>query len=77
MFRHRSAQSRTAQALREPMLYKQQQRISTAGGIMENPAYGQPHLTKLNGNTEVADKSAVTRISDADRSTSTDNLLMS
>lgn len=66
-----------------PMLNKQTQRRSTAGGIIENPAYqrqpitDQPNITKLDGNTEVAHKSAIARLNDDDRSTSTDNLLNS
>ena len=64
-----------------PMLYKQPQRTSTAGGIMENPAYlsqvspDQPNITKLNGNTKVANKSNITKLNDIELSTSTDNLL--
>ena len=81
--RKRTAEAQTAQALQMPMLYKQPQRISTAGGIIENPAYqsqplaDRPNITKLDGNTDVANKSALTKISDDDRSTSTDNLLNS
>lgn len=71
--RHKAAESQTAQALQMPMLYKQQQRISTTtDGVIQNPAFqyqspqtvDQPRITKLNGNTEVADKSAITRLSD-------------
>ena len=80
----RAAESQTAQALQMPMLYKQQ-RISTADGIIQNPAFhytspqtvDQPRITKLDGNTEVADKSAITRIGDVQLSSSTDNLLKS
>ena len=83
--RQRSAQSQTVQALQAPMLQKQQQqRVSTAGGIIENPAfrYQSPqepplNITKLDGNTEVVNKDAISRINNDDRSASTENLLNS
>ena len=84
--RQKAAQSQTVQALQAPMLQKQQQRTSTAGGIIENPAFryhspqglaDPPNITKLDGNTEVAHKNVISRINDDNRSTSTENLLNS
>lgn len=81
-----STEAKTAQALQMPMLYKQQQRVSVANdGVMQNPAFqyqnpptvDQPKITKLNGNTEVANNNAIQRLNDDYRSTSTDNLLKS
>ena len=81
--RQKATQSQTVQALQAPMLHKQQQRVSTAGGIIENPAFryqspqDPPNITKLDGNTEVARKDAISRINNDNVSTSTDNLLNS
>ena len=83
--RKKAAQSQTVQALQTPMLQKQQQqRISTAGGIIENPAFkyqGAPHntpnITRFDGNTEVVHRDAITRMNENQRTTSTDNLLNS
>jgi len=54
-------------------------------GVIDNPAYryqspkvptdDQPKITKLDGNTEVIDKSAINRLQELERATSTDNLL--
>ena len=82
--RKKAAQSQTVQALQTPMLQKQQERMSTAGGIIENPAfkyqgvlYNTPNITRLDGNTEVVNRDAITRMNENQRTTSTDNLLNS
>jgi len=75
---HRAAESKTAKVLQMPTLYTQQEE-TTADKTVENPIYYKsPETvdqdTKLNGNTEVADKNDK---SDVQNLNSIDNLLKS
>jgi len=77
----------TAKHLQAPMLHTPEAKFQTltTSGVFDNPAYkyespkvpreDQPTITKLDGNTEAVDKSAISRFNELDRTTSTDNLL--
>jgi len=77
----------TAKNLQAPMLQTPDAKFQTltTTGVIDNPAYkyespkvqreDQPRITKLDGNTEAVDKSAISRFNELERATSTDNLL--
>ena len=73
--------------LQAPMLHTPDAKFQTMSntGVVDNPVFryespkvvtnNQPRITKLDGNTEAIDRSAISRLNELDRATSTDNLL--